>query len=91
MSFLDVRGLSAGYGPITVLRDLRFDVEAGETSVILGANGAGKTTTLRACRASCSGAGRSASAAGKSPPFRPTPSPASGSATCRRGGARSGR
>jgi branched-chain amino acid transport system ATP-binding protein len=45
---LRVRGLTAGYGSIVVLRDLAFHVDPGEIVVILGANGAGKTTTLRA-------------------------------------------
>ena len=44
---LKVRGLSAGYGPFLVLRDVTFDVKPGLT-VILGPNGAGKTTLLRA-------------------------------------------
>jgi branched-chain amino acid transport system ATP-binding protein len=48
MSFLEVKGLEAGYGPVQVLRGLDFNVEEGEVAVILGANGAGKTTTLRA-------------------------------------------
>jgi branched-chain amino acid transport system ATP-binding protein len=43
-----VSGLSAGYGPVEVLRGLDFNVGDGEIVVILGANGAGKTTTLRA-------------------------------------------
>ena len=44
---LRVRGLSAGYGPFLVLRDLGFELRPGLT-VILGPNGAGKTTLLRA-------------------------------------------
>jgi branched-chain amino acid transport system ATP-binding protein len=48
MSFLEVKNLEAGYGPVQVLRGLDFAVEEGEVAVILGANGAGKTTTLRA-------------------------------------------
>jgi branched-chain amino acid transport system ATP-binding protein len=44
---LRVRGLTAGYGPITVLRQLSFNIDPGLT-VILGPNGAGKTTLLRA-------------------------------------------
>ena len=48
MSLLHVQQLVAGYGPITVLREVHLDVTAGEACVILGVNGAGKTTTLRA-------------------------------------------
>src|SRR3954449_8057209 len=48
MSLLEVEGLEAGYGPVTVIRDLSFSVEEGQVAAILGANGAGKTTTLRA-------------------------------------------
>ncbi len=48
MSLLEVEGLEAGYGPVTVVRDLAFTVEEGKVVTILGANGAGKTTTLRA-------------------------------------------
>ncbi|HET6599034.1 MAG TPA: ABC transporter ATP-binding protein [Burkholderiaceae bacterium] len=45
---LEVRGLTAQYGPTKVLHGLDFEVEAGGITTILGANGAGKTTTLRA-------------------------------------------
>lgn len=48
MTLLAVENLSAGYGPITVLRGLSFTVDEGEACVILGANGAGKTTIMRA-------------------------------------------
>lgn len=48
MKLLDVQGLSAGYGAVTVLHDLTLHVDEGEVVVILGANGAGKTTTMRA-------------------------------------------
>ncbi|ROZ66191.1 ABC transporter ATP-binding protein [Ramlibacter sp. WS9] len=44
---LKVRGLSAGYGPVQVLRGVTLEVKPGLT-VILGPNGAGKTTLLRA-------------------------------------------
>jgi branched-chain amino acid transport system ATP-binding protein len=44
---LEVQALSAGYGPVQVLRGLRFEARPGLT-VILGPNGAGKTTLLRA-------------------------------------------
>jgi branched-chain amino acid transport system ATP-binding protein len=48
MSVLEVSGLHAGYGGVTVLHDLSLVVEQREVAVLLGANGAGKTTTLRA-------------------------------------------
>ena len=48
MSLLEVEGIEAGYGPVTVIRDLSFTVDEGKVVTILGANGAGKTTTLRA-------------------------------------------
>ena len=44
---LKVEGLSAGYGPVQVLRGVRLEARPGLT-VILGPNGAGKTTLLRA-------------------------------------------
>jgi len=44
---LKVEGLSAGYGPFLVLRDLHLEAKPGLT-VILGPNGAGKTTFLKA-------------------------------------------
>jgi branched-chain amino acid transport system ATP-binding protein len=47
MSLLRTEGLSAGYGPVTVLNDIDLEVNEGEIVVMLGANGAGKTTTMR--------------------------------------------
>jgi branched-chain amino acid transport system ATP-binding protein len=43
---LEVRGLSAGYGPTVVLEDVSFSVPAGSRLSILGRNGMGKTTLL---------------------------------------------
>ena len=48
MSLLELKGVTGGYGPVSVLRGLDLVVDEGEVAVILGANGAGKTTTLRA-------------------------------------------
>ena len=48
MSLLEVDELEAGYGPVTVLRGISFNVEEGRIVTVLGPNGAGKTTTLRA-------------------------------------------
>lgn len=47
-ALLDVADLSAGYGAIPVLRDLRFSVQAGEIVGVLGHNGMGKTTLMKA-------------------------------------------
>lgn len=43
---LEVRGLSAGYGPTVVLEDVSFSVPSGARLSILGRNGMGKTTLL---------------------------------------------
>ena len=45
---LAVRGLTAGYGETTIVRDVDLEVRRGETLVIVGPNGHGKTTLLRA-------------------------------------------
>src|SRR5471030_1478538 len=50
MPFLDARGLVKSYPvggrPLTVLRDLDLQVEAGEMVAIVGASGVGKSTLL---------------------------------------------
>ncbi len=43
---LEARGLSCGYGGMSVVRDLDLPVVAGEVAALIGPNGAGKTTTL---------------------------------------------
>jgi branched-chain amino acid transport system ATP-binding protein len=45
---LKVAGLSAGYGEMTVLRDIKLEIARGEIVALVGSNGAGKTTLLRA-------------------------------------------
>src|SRR5713101_5358802 len=47
-ALLEAENLEASYGWTKVLHGLRFTVESGGITTILGANGAGKTTTLRA-------------------------------------------
>ena len=44
---VSVRGLTRRFGELVAVRDLRFDVGAGELFGIVGPDGAGKTTTLR--------------------------------------------
>ncbi|HET7031125.1 MAG TPA: ABC transporter ATP-binding protein [Candidatus Limnocylindrales bacterium] len=44
---LALRGVAAGYGPRTVLRDVDLTIEPGEWVAVVGPNGAGKSTLLR--------------------------------------------
>ncbi|MFD6415669.1 ABC transporter ATP-binding protein [Streptomyces sp. NPDC060194] len=48
MGWLEVSGLSVGYGPVRALREVSLSVPAGAVVAVLGGNGAGKTTLLRA-------------------------------------------
>jgi branched-chain amino acid transport system ATP-binding protein len=48
LELLATRGLSAGYGPVNVLRDVAVAVAQGEMVAVLGPNGAGKSTLMRA-------------------------------------------
>jgi branched-chain amino acid transport system ATP-binding protein len=45
---LEVRGLSASYGPVQALKPTSLTIAEGELVTILGPNGAGKTTLVRA-------------------------------------------
>ncbi|RCW45713.1 branched-chain amino acid transport system ATP-binding protein [Halopolyspora algeriensis] len=44
---LEVRDLTASYGPVTALDGVTIRAERGRITAVLGANGAGKTTLLR--------------------------------------------
>lgn len=44
---LQVKGLSSGYGKVTILRDINFQIEENEVVAVIGSNGAGKTTLLK--------------------------------------------
>lgn len=46
-ALLKVKGVSAGYGDMTVLREVTFTAWAGTVTAVAGANGAGKTTLLK--------------------------------------------
>ena len=48
MTALEVRQLSAGYGPVRVLHEIDLQVALGERVGLLGLNGHGKTTLMRA-------------------------------------------
>jgi branched-chain amino acid transport system ATP-binding protein len=47
-ALLEVKQLTAAYGPTKVLHGIDFSIALGSITTLLGANGAGKTTTLRA-------------------------------------------
>lgn len=55
---LKVEGLNAGYGEMTVLRDITLEISRGEIVALVGSNGAGKTTLLRALSRVIPSAGR---------------------------------
>lgn len=44
---LRLDGVSAGYGDVTVLRNLSFQARAGQITCIMGRNGVGKSTLLK--------------------------------------------
>ncbi len=44
---LEIDGITAGYGDLTILKGITAAVEKGEIVAVLGSNGAGKSTMLR--------------------------------------------
>jgi peptide/nickel transport system ATP-binding protein len=44
---VSVRGVTAGYGAIDVLKDVSFDIHARRTVAVVGESGSGKSTTAR--------------------------------------------
>ena len=47
MSLLEVRGVTAHYGPFQALFEMDIEAEEGATVAVIGANGAGKSTLLK--------------------------------------------
>jgi len=43
---ISLEGVTAGYGPLTVIHDVDLHVDPGEVVCLLGPNGTGKSTTL---------------------------------------------
>jgi branched-chain amino acid transport system ATP-binding protein len=43
---LEIRGLTAGYGEVQILRDVSLSVGVGQIVTLVGSNGAGKSTLL---------------------------------------------
>jgi branched-chain amino acid transport system ATP-binding protein len=44
---LDVKGITAGYGAVAVIREVSLHVSTGEWVVVIGGNGAGKSTLFK--------------------------------------------
>lgn len=46
-TLLEMRGISKRFGAVQALKDVRFDVRAGEVLALVGDNGAGKSTLIK--------------------------------------------
>jgi len=44
---VSVKGVTAGYGGVDVLKNISFDIHAGRTVAVVGESGSGKSTTAR--------------------------------------------
>ena len=44
---LSLRGVNKSFGPVHVLKDVNFDVHAGQVTALVGDNGAGKSTLIK--------------------------------------------
>ena len=47
MAFLEIAGVSSGYGELQILWDVSVQLEQGRLTALVGSNGVGKTTLLR--------------------------------------------
>jgi ABC-type Mn2+/Zn2+ transport system ATPase subunit len=71
---LELRGVTAGYGGVPVVRDVSLRLGAGELAGLVGPSGVGKTTVLRLLTGQCERHGGSVRVAGEAlRPGRPAP------------------